>query len=345
LTSFYSDTVDLSERQQLVLGLVVERYLDDGAPVGSKALAGDLAWGPSTIRSELAGLEDLGLLDHPHTSAGRVPTEAGYRFVVDRLLRDRETQTPVSVGLARRELDEAMRAATEQLAQATELLAVVTAPPLSSSTVHRVDLVMLQAQLLMLVVITSSGGISKRMLTVESQLDAGLVGWAADFLNERMSGRPFGSRMVMSRLKDPSLEAHEQGFVDLLAPFFADLADERSDEVFVDGAARLVGDQRLAGEAEIGNVIAMLERRVELLSALRAAILEPDVLVRIGAENEAPELQSMAVVAAGYGPVRKSIGTVSVMGPLRMDYALAIGAVRAASAELSRVVEDSWNLD
>ena len=103
----------LSPRQELVLRLVVERHLDEGAPVGSKALAEDLAWGPSTIRSELAGLEDLGLLEHPHISAGRMPTEAGYRFVVDQLLRERE-RPAVTFGSAdpRGQLDAAMREAT-----------------------------------------------------------------------------------------------------------------------------------------------------------------------------------------------------------------------------------------
>ena len=337
--------MNLSSRQELVLGLVVERYLDDGAPVGSKALAEHLSWGSSTIRSELAGLEDLGLLDHPHTSAGRVPTEAGYRFVVDRLLRDRDRSSGVEVGIDRRELDEAMRAATEQLSAATELLAVVTAPPLATSSVHRVELLALQSQVLMVVLITSSGGISKRVLTVDRPLDPGLVSWAAAFLNERLAGTAFGSRLIRSRLAEPTLDSREREFVEMLTGVFSDLADERSDEVFIDGAARLVETPRHDGAAQISSVVAMLERRVELLTALKAALPEPDVLVRIGAENPAPEMRSMAMVAAGYGPVRRSIGTVSVLGPVRMDYALAIDAVRAASAELSRVVEDVYEID
>ena len=341
----YPEGVNLTERQQVVLGLVVERYLDDGSPVGSKALAEILSWGPSTIRYELAGLEDLGLLDHPHTSAGRVPTEAGYRFVVDRLLRERAVAPVVSVGRQRQELDAAMRAATEQLAQATELLAIVTAPPLATSTVRHIELVAIQPHLLMVVVITSSGGISKRLLSFDEPLDPGLVDSASEFVNERLSGRAFGSRMVRSSLSEPNLSTREAWLVDQLVQVFAELAGDLSDEVFIEGAARMVEDPRLAREAEIGNVVAMLERRVELLAALKAAIPEPDVLVRIGTENASPAMQSMAMVAAGYGTVRRSVGTVSVLGPVRMDYALAIGAVRAASAELSRVVEDSYDLD
>ena len=124
----------LTERQEHVLRRLVEVYLDDGAPVGSKALSTTFEWGPSTIRHELANLEELGLLAHPHTSAGRVPTEAGYRYFVDRLLPEPSTTGPgmsLSLSLVRHELDEAMRVTTETLSQVTNLLAIVSAPPLT----------------------------------------------------------------------------------------------------------------------------------------------------------------------------------------------------------------------
>ena len=113
-----------------MLRKVVEGYLEDGAPVGSKALSVNVQWGPSTIRHELASLEEMGLLAHPHTSAGRVPTEAGYRYFVDRLLPSDDVGPRLSLSLVRRELDEAMRVTTETLSQVTNLLAIVTAPPI-----------------------------------------------------------------------------------------------------------------------------------------------------------------------------------------------------------------------
>lgn len=336
----------LTERQQLVLRLVVERHLDEGSPVGSKALAEQLTWGPSTIRSELAGLEEIGFLDHPHTSAGRVPTEAGYRFVVDQLLKERGSQAPsFGLGAARSELDEAMREASEQLADATQLLAVVTAPPVTTSTVQRIELVPVQGNSLALVVITSTGGVTKRVLPCDRPLDPGLVAWAGSFLNDRLFGKGLGERSIRRRLEEPSLGQGEKWIVDLLAPALTSIAETGEESLFVDGASKMVEDHRLADESEIGTVVAMLERRVELLAALRAALPEPDVLVRIGQENEAPAMRSMTMVAASYGPIRRSVGTVSVLGPVRMDYATAISAVRAASAELSRLVEDAWDED
>src|SRR5581483_7359454 len=119
----------LTDRQELVLRMVVEGYLEAGLPVASKLLSENVSWGPSTIRHELANLEELGLLAHPHTSAGRIPTEAGYRYFVDRLLPAESAGPPLTLtlSLVRNELDEAMRLTTETLSQVTNLMAIVTA--------------------------------------------------------------------------------------------------------------------------------------------------------------------------------------------------------------------------
>src|SRR5438270_2780163 len=129
----------LTERQELVLRKVLEEYLEAGVPIGSKALAADVEWGPSTIRGELANLEELGLLAHPHTSAGRVPTETGYRYFVDRLLPSDDGTPRLALSLVRRELDEAMRVTSETLSQVTDLLAIVTAPPIETSTIRHLE--------------------------------------------------------------------------------------------------------------------------------------------------------------------------------------------------------------
>ena len=193
----------LTERQELVLRKVVDEYLVAGAPVGSKALAADFRWGPSTIRHELANLEELGLLAHPHTSAGRVPTEAGYRYFVDRLLPQDAGAPRLSLSLMRRELDEAMRMTSETLSQVTNLLAIVTAPPIETSTIRHVEVLVLQPQVLMVVVITSTGGVTKRLFTFGRPVDAGLADWAACYFNERLVGLGLGARMLHQRLHDP----------------------------------------------------------------------------------------------------------------------------------------------
>jgi heat-inducible transcriptional repressor len=333
----------LTPRQELILRKVVEGYLASGQPVGSKALAedADLDCRPSTIRNELALLEEHGFLAHPHTSAGRLPTDAGHRFVVDRLLVERSParQPTLELSLSRREVDEAMRATTEALSQVTNLLAIVSAPPIETATVKHIEVLSLQPQVLMVVIITSTGGVSKRIFTFEAPVDPGLAAWANAYLNERLVGMGLGARMLHQRLLDPTLPPTERGFLAELAPAFTELEDTAEQTLYVDGAARLITEHRLEDLEQINTLMTVLERRVALLDVLRRALGERDVVVRIGTENEAPELRTLALVAAGYGLPSRKLGTVSLIGPVRMDYGAAIGTVRDAASQLSRFIE------
>ena len=342
----------LSPRQELILRKVVDGHLEAGQPVGSKWLAadGEVTWGPSTIRHELAVLEEHGLLAHPHTSAGRVPTDAGYRYFVDRLLPEptsRRASSPFALSLVRREVDEAMQATTETLSQVTDLLAVVSAPPIETSTIRRVEVLVLQPQVLMVVIITSTGGVSKRLFTFDTPVDPGLADWAASYLNEQLVGMGLGARMLGQRLSDPALAASERAFLGELAPAFTELAETAEQTLYLDGTARLLGEHRFEDVSQLNELMELLERRVTLLNmvhdALEGAPRGREVNVRIGEENTTPGMQSLAVVAAGYGLSRRDLGAVSVIGPVRMDYATAMAAVRDASMALSRFVEDVYD--
>ena len=333
----------LTPRQERILALVVEDYLAAGQPVGSKAIAtaAELGVGPSTVRYELAVLEEQGLLAHPHTSAGRVPTDAGYRYFVDRLL-PAPRKSPLELELVRREVDDAMRVAAETLSQVNSLLAVVTAPPIETATIRHVEVLQLQPQVVMVVTITSTGGVAKRVLTFPAPVDPGLVSWAGEYLNEQLVGLGLGARTLVKRIADPSLHATERRFVDALTPAFTELAATAEERLYVDGTARLFTEQRFQEIAQINELMSVLEHRVELLGALAYALSTPDVVVRIGAENEIPALRSLALVAKGYGLPGRPLGAVSVLGPVRMDYGTAISTVREASHQLSRFVADVY---
>jgi transcriptional regulator of heat shock response len=238
----------LSERQELILRLVVEGYLSSATPVASKEIAErpDVEWGPSTVRAELAALEAVGLLTHPHTSAGRVPTDAGYRHYVDLMLAAGGPPADAGVALElsrlRREVDEAMRETSEALAQVTDLMALVTAPPLG-------------------------------------------------------------------------------------------------DTLYVHGLSRLLSAEHLADLPHVDELMGALEGRAAVLGVLRSALDESSVFCWIGGENPQPGLRSVSVVGANYGLGHRNLGSVGVVGPLRMDYATAISSVRGAARELSRYCE------
>ncbi len=314
----------LTDRQELVLQALVEEYLDAGVPVGSKALSAAFEWGPSTIRGELANLEDAGLLAHPHTSAGRVPTEAGYRYFVDRLLPEEATAPELSLSLVRSEVDEAMRVTTETLSQVTNLLAIVTAPPIETSTIRHVEVLGLQPQVIMVVVITSTGGVSKRLFSFPEPVDRGLVEWAASYLNERLVGLGLGARMLHQRLADPTLPATERRFLATLAPVFTDLAASDEATLYVEGTSKLLTAERLGDVAELNVLMETLERRVTMLGALRSALetsptapaVHParGVAVRIGAENELPALRSALETSPGSAPVHPARGVAVRIG-------------------------------
>ncbi|MGA2455798.1 MAG: heat-inducible transcriptional repressor HrcA [Solirubrobacteraceae bacterium] len=338
----------LSPRQERILCKVVDDYLRTGQPVASRSIAAaaDLECGPSTVRNELALLEEYGLLAHPHVSAGRVPTDAGHRYIVDRLLSSGNalpaTPQRLELSLIRREVEEAMRTTTETLSQMTNLLAVVSAPSMNAATIRHVEVLALQPQVVLVVIITSAGNVSKMFATFDRAVDPGLVTWAAEYLNERLVGLGLGARMLHQRLVDPSLSPTELAFLERFAPAFGDLAAEGEDTLFVEGTARLFEAGQIEDTTRVNELIDLLERRVVLLGVLRAALSEPGMYVRIGHENELPAMHSLALVATGYGMAQRKLGTVSLIGPVRMDYAGAIATVREAAHQLSRFVEDAY---
>ena len=340
--------MELTSRQSFILRMLVQAHVELDQPVGSKWIAEqiDVPWGPSTVRAELARLEEIGLLEHPHTSAGRVPTDRGYRVYVDELLAQGHLPVPrrtVELSTMRRQVDDAMRATTEQLSQVTNLLALVTAPPIETATIHRIEVLLLQPQVAMVVVITSTGGVTKRVISYDVPVDSGLVAWAASYLNEALGDMDVGSRMLLGRLNDPALSALELDFLATLAPAFTELEQTAENNLFMEGAARLLSEHRFQELSQIAGLMEVLEHRRALLGVLRESLTEPSVYLRIGEENPTPALQSVSIVAANYGLARRNLGSVSVIGPVRMDYPGAIGAVREAARELSRFVAEVYD--
>jgi heat-inducible transcriptional repressor len=340
----------LSERQQAVLGAVVDAYVHDGRPIGSKAIATrpEIGWSPSTVRAELADLEAKGFLDHPHTSAGRVPTDSGYRFYVEELLasQDRLPALPpreLSLSRMRREVEEAIRDTTATLSRITDLVALVTAPPLQTATIHRVEVLRLQPRVVTVVVIASNGGVTKRVFTFEEEVDPGLVTWAGSYLNERLAGLGLGARMAADRLADPELGPQERSLLAEIGTTFTNLEESTEQTLYVDGAARLLSEEHSADLPHAEELMRALERRVNLLRTLRSALERRSVFVWIGGENPQPELRSASVVGANYGLGYRNLGAVGIIGPVRMDYATAIASVRRAAGELSRFFETVYD--
>ena len=341
------ETLQLTVRQGEILRRVVEEFVATGAPVGSKTLVerADLRVSPSTVRAELSELEAFGLLKHPHTSAGRVPTEAGYRYFADELLGHLEPQPaafPLDLTTTNTEVESALQATTEMLSQVTRLLALVSAPPLEVAHIRHVEVLLLQPQLVMVVVITSAGGVSKRLFHFEEPVDPGLALWAGDYLGEAVSGMQLGTGLLARRFDDPSLAPRERAFLDALRPAFTELVSAEQ-RLYVGGAADLLGEVRAEELDAYRSLFELVERRNDMLDVIGRPSTSQRPFVRLGHELARPGLEEVALVGACYGLVHRALGAVSLVGPVRMDYEKALGAVRAAAIELSRFVESIYD--
>jgi heat-inducible transcriptional repressor len=340
--------MELTPRQREILRHVVEAFVADGEPVGSKTLVDRAGLGvaPSTVRAELAELEALGLLTHPHTSAGRVPTEFGYRYYCDELLGRLEPQPaafPLDLHSTRTEVEAALQATTEMLSQVTRLLALVSAPPLEATTIVRVEVLLLQPELVMVVVITSAGGVTKKLFQFEAPVDSGLAKWANEYLNETVAGLQLGTALLRRRFEDPGLGPRERAFLAALRPAFTELVSA-AQRLYVGGAADLLGEVRADEMEAYRSLFELVERRATFLDVLGDASVESRrPFVRVGHELSHPALQEIALVGAAYGLVHRVLGAVSLVGPVRMDYEKAVGAVRSAASELSRFAESVYS--
>jgi heat-inducible transcriptional repressor len=220
------------------------------------------------------------------------------------------------------------------------MLAMVSAPQLQAAVRH-VEVVLLNPRTVMVVVITSTGGVAKRVVTFDDTVDSGLAKWGREYLNERLAGLRLGTNAVKRSLEEPSLSTAERRFLAALAPVFTDVLHSEQ-RVYLGGAAELL---EAAREDELDlyrHVLVTLERRAALLELLGEALDPLRTWVRVGGELDHPALQDAALVGATYGLTNRALGAVGLLGPVRMDYEKAIRSVRGAAQQLSRFVEEVY---
>ncbi|MCL4473115.1 MAG: heat-inducible transcriptional repressor HrcA [Actinobacteria bacterium] len=339
-------TASLTPRLAQILGAVIEYHVATGKPVGSRFLCQTAGFevSASTVRGELAKLERLGFLTHPHTSAGRVPTDEGYRFYVDTSARERLSRRRVNApgpGELEGEIEDSLRQCAALLARATGLLALVSAPSQDSTAIKHVEVLQLHPEMLVVVIITASGGVAKKMVIFDDAVDPGLVNWARSYLNEAVEGLQLGSRRVMMRLEEPGLTEMERSFLASLAPAFGAAGGARG--LYVDGVSSFFSRLEADGNPAIRSLMQLLDRQEEIVELLGTAISERRVYLRIGREMPGSAMRGCSLVAANYGLAHRNLGTVGVLGPTRMDYPSVIGSVELTARSLSRLVEEIYN--
>jgi heat-inducible transcriptional repressor len=343
-------TQDAADRSKRVLAALVREYIASGEPVASSLLvtAAGLGVSSATVRSILARLEEEGYVQQPHTSAGRIPTDRGYRFYVDLLLdakRPNRAATAVEARLRRESpnglLDSLLPQVSHMLSQASRGVGFAVRPAHEAAVFDRVEFVPLSALRVLVVIVASGGHVIQKVIELAEPLGADELRQAATYLNQEFSGMPLhrAREAVLERIEAERelYDALRQRALQLATFTFSDLPDDRP--MYVEGASSLLDDATGLTVQTLQALLQMIDEKQKLLELLNEYIDGPGLTVVIGAEHLDPSLRPFSLVLSTYDD-GSGIGTVGVIGPTRMHYSRAIAAVDGAAQAVSRLLRD-----
>jgi heat-inducible transcriptional repressor len=335
------DHPELDERKAAILRAVVEEYVETAQPVGSQTIARASRLGVSsaTVRNEMTVLERDGYLAQPHTSAGRVPTDRGYRFFVDHFTETGDLPVPQRRAVsdffasAHRALEDLLHETSGLLARVSRHAAVVVGPQADAAQVRSVQLVLLQPQVVLVVLVLSNGVVEKEVLALNVEVGEAHLVAATAALDERLRGVAWGTFPEVATTGDPEVDA-------LVGAARDSLLDrslgESNEPVYVGGASRLAAEQSAFSTNErAARLLEMLEHQVVVVSLIRE-LIDNGLTVSIGSENSLDDLSDCSIVLAPYEVDGHAAGVVGVLGPTRMDYRHALAAVSNVSKQLGR---------
>ena len=340
---------ELSERKRLILKAIVESHIEGGGPVGSKTLVErkQLTCSSATIRNEMAELEELGYLEQPHTSAGRVPSELGYRFYVNSLARDyamtsreiEEINNLLKVKLT--EIDQILVMASKVASAITNYTGIAVKTAQSDITITRFEGFAADEHNFILVMMLSNGSAKTRTVRVEKGISPGSISQLTSLLNENVSG------LTADKISLPIIMELERGMgddADLISPIIKSIYDVLNeldrDEVEVSGIDRLLQYPEYSDTNEFREILGTLEKKDDLLNIISEA-KDDDINVVIGSESSVKVMNRSAIVFKPITKDGKTLGAIGVIGPLRMDYAKVLATIAGVSGRLADMIGDN----
>jgi len=339
--------MELDDRKATILRAIVEEHITTAQPVGSQTIARSRNLGVSsaTVRNDMTVLEREGYLVQPHTSAGRVPTDRGYRFFVDNFDRQPGLAPAQRRAVsdfftlfqsAHQVLEELLHETSQLLARVSTHTAVVVGPHVEVATIRSVQLVTLQPSLVLALAILSNGRVEKSILHVAIDTDDATVATAAALLDTQLSLARWNHLPDIEPVAGPAADSLAREARDALA---ARAEAEAVEPLYVGGASRLAAEHEAFPTTDsAARLLELLERQVEVVSFVHDLLDQGDTTVRIGSENSIDELRGCSIVVAPYKVDGEVAGTVGVLGPTRMDYRQALAAVEAISQQLGDVL-------
>jgi len=338
--------MELNERKLSILKAVIDDYIITGLPVGSRTLSKKnmFALSSATIRNEMADLEELGFLEQPHTSAGRIPSNQAYRFYVDRLMKVSKL-TPAEANKIRgyfetriSEIEQVMERAAQALSDTTHHISMVLKPQLKKSLIKRIQLVKITERKAILLVITSAGLVKDTVIVVPEGITADFLEVVSNLLTEKFSGKTLEEAEKDMLLRIESQSTLNREFVaDVLSVIENSVEPQGEQGIVLGGTQNIIDFPGFMSVEKARNLVTLLETK-DMLYGLMKKATELEFSITIGKENEAAELADMSVVTATYKIAGKTLGSFGVIGPTRMDYAKIVSILGHVSSSLNSIL-------
>lgn len=338
----------LTDRGQKILEAIIEEYIATAQPVGSKALTRNqgIKLSPASVRNVMAELEELGYLVSPHTSAGRIPTEKGYRFYVDTLLQvgemDRRQKTRIELQYRRQglQMTDMLREASKTLSSISHYTGLVMVPRLKATIFRHIEFVKLSPRLILAVFVTQSGLVQNKLVEVEEDLTPRELEKITNYLNRTMTGmsiQDVRTRIITEMAQEKAL--YDQLLRRAFTLSNAALIDEANGEVIIEGTSRFLEQPEFSDLECMKRIVQTFEQKSALVDLLDRGLESKGVQVIIGSETSYSELSDCSLITAAYSGKRGTLGTLGVIGPNRMPYSTIIPIVDYTASLISRLLE------
>jgi len=341
--------VDAEQRQKKILSAIVESYIDTAMPVGSRAISQRFRWSisPATIRNVMVDLEEMGFITHPHTSAGRIPTDKGYRLYVDTLLGPKhltgEEETSINKILGKKfeDFDSLMHASSKAISMITNVAGIVLTPRLKRSVFKHIEFIPIDSSRILAVLMTGSGIIRNSMMEIEIGTERSELARISEFLNQELEGVFLGE--IKEYLTRRLLQEHDS-FYTFIKKAMLILSmpslSKMEDSVYLEGAASLMSCPEFRDITKARLFLKLFEDKKEILDLFNEDMDSEGIKVHIGVENVSKHIKDCTVITCNYKVKDRAIGAIGAIGPTRMEYGKVISAVSYLSEVLGKALEE-----
>ncbi|MET3504856.1 heat-inducible transcriptional repressor HrcA [Halalkalibacter oceani] len=335
----------LTERQLLILHAIVDDYIRSAEPVGSRSISKreDITFSPATIRNDMADLEELGFLEKPHSSAGRIPSQKGYRYYVDHLLQPHRLTADERLDIRSifseriQELEEVIQHSARILSNMTSYISLVLGPEMFEATLKNIQIIPLSKGSAILILVTDTGHVENQTISVPESIDASDLERTVNILNERLVG--VSLYQLRHKLKSEVghvLRAHIQNYEQIIGMLLPSVDLEKTEKIFYSGKTNLLTQPEFRDIEKVRILLNMLEEDEKMNQILRTP--HSGIQVKIGQENKLEAFDNCSLITASYSIGGKHMGTIGILGPTRMEYRRVIGVLDTVSKDLTKLL-------